>query len=55
MNKDENKNVDNKISNAAEFLPGAGIDVADSEKVTENLVDERTKTENDNPRDHDLF
>lgn len=55
MSKDVNKNIDEKIDNAADFLPGAGIDVADDEKVNENLVDQRTKTENDNPRDHDLF
>lgn len=44
-----------KLEKPSDFLPGAGIDIADNEKVDEKFVDERTKTQNDNPRDHDLF
>ncbi len=34
----------------AEYI-GEAIDIADTEKVTPELVKERTKTENNNPRD----
>ena len=39
---EENLNVDR--------FPGAAIDVDDKEKVDKSLVEERTKTLNDNPR-----
>ena len=34
----------------AEYI-GEAIDIADNDKVTPELVKERTKTENNNPRD----
>lgn len=39
---------------ALKDYPGAAIDTADNEKVTGKLVDERTKTQNNNPRNNDM-
>lgn len=39
--------------NAQEDLPGAAINEADGNKVDEALVEERTKTLNNNPRNND--
>lgn len=35
---------------AANHLPGAAVDRADEDKVSDRLVEERTKTLNNNPR-----
>ncbi len=37
---------------AQENYPGIAINIADKDKVTPALVDERTKTINNNPRNH---
>lgn len=34
--------------------PGAAIDHADDNRVSKKLVDERTKTQNNNPRNNDM-
>lgn len=39
-----------EVEKALQDLPGAAIDTADNEKVDPALVEERTKTLNDNPR-----
>lgn len=39
-----------EIKEALRDLPGAAVDAADDEKVTPQLVDERTATLNCNPR-----
>lgn len=38
---------------ARQDLPGAAINAADNDKVNEDLVKERTKTINNNPRNTD--
>lgn len=51
MKKEESKK---SIEEAVKDFPGAAINSADNEKDTEKLVEERTKTLNDNPRNNDL-
>ncbi len=45
--------TEKETKKAADIYPGADINVADNEKVTERLERERTKTLNNNPRDND--
>ncbi len=45
--------LDNEIRKAVDDLPGVAVDVADDETVDTDLVKERTKTLNNNPRDTD--
>lgn len=40
---------------ATDIYPGAAVDKADNEHVDSAEIKERTKAENNNPRDHDLF
>ncbi len=53
--KNAKENPEEKIEKATDVYPGAAIDKADSEEVDQALVKERVKTENNNPRSHDLF
>lgn len=53
--KDTKDKTKETLESAAELYPGAAVDKADKEKVDEQLVKERVKTENNNPRSHDLF
>ena len=39
---------------AREELPGAAVNAADNDKVDEKLVEERTDTLNNNPRNTDV-
>lgn len=55
MSNDTKKNDEKTFDESVDYLPGTAVDVADDEKVDEKMVDNRTKTENDNPRDNDLF
>lgn len=50
MNKEEKKQVEE----AERKYPGAAIDAADDNKVSEKLVDEQTSMLNDNPRNDDI-
>lgn len=52
-NTDPNPKV--KIENPDDYLPGAAIDTADDNQVDPKLVKQRTKRENNNPRNHDMF
>lgn len=49
MEKDNEKKVMTEGQAAGQY-PGIAIDVADKEKVTSELVKERIKEQNDNPR-----
>ena len=42
-----------KVEQAVDNFPGAAIDKADKDKVTPDLVKERTTTLNNNPRNHE--
>lgn len=44
-----------RLEHPQEFLPGAEIDKADDNHVDMDLVDQRVKRQNNNPRSHDLF
>lgn len=60
MSAKEKQKPDENLSksvqdHAADFYPGANIDIADDEKVTAQAVKNRVKTQNNNPRSHDLF
>lgn len=51
--KDNKKKTENDIE-AVDQYPGAAIDQSDGEFTDPKLVKERTKTLNNNPRNHDL-
>lgn len=51
---DKNTKKSEEEIRAEETFPGAAIDAADDDKVTKKAVKERTKTLNNNPRNHDL-
>ena len=46
-------NTAEKVKNALKDLPGAAINKADNNKVSEKLEKERTCTLNNNPRNND--
>ena len=52
MNKKEIKDLENK---AERQDPGVQIDVADNEKVSAQMVKDRVKMQNNNPRNNDMY
>ncbi len=48
------ENCKTTVDEAIENYPGIAVNVADDEKDTEKLVEERTKTLNNNQSDNDL-
>ncbi len=45
------KDIQEKIDNALDNVPGAAVGRADDKKVDKELVDQRTRMQNRNPRD----
>ena len=44
------ENTSDNKQKPVDTYPGVAINVGDDDKVSERLVDERTKTQNNNPR-----